>query len=296
MELRLKPRSPFSLASVIRSHGWIRLAPFAEDDGDTGFRSAMQLDSGRAIDFHVGERNGGVYVSTDAHLEKGEAGKLAETVSWMLGLEQDFSSFYSLCQDEPKLAHVPGEAKGRLLRSPTLFEDVVKTILTTNTSWSGTVRMADALVAAYGEPVNGGGESDAVRAFPTPAALARTEEAKLRTVAGLGYRAPYVLELAQRVDSGELDLDALKDGEQPTEELRKGLRAIKGVGGYASASLLMLLGRYDYLPVDSWARTMVSREWYGGEPVGENEIEAAFAAWGRWKALAYWFWKWNGET
>ncbi|HUV90308.1 MAG TPA: hypothetical protein VMY80_11690, partial [Anaerolineae bacterium] len=76
-------------------------------------------------------------------------------------------------------------------------------------------------------------------------------------------------------------------------QLRKQLRAIKGVGDYAVACLLILLGRYDAVPVDSWALTLVSREWYGGNPVGRAEVEAAFERWGQWQGLAYWFWGWS---
>ncbi len=237
----------------------------------------------------------GVRVSTGAKLDEAEADEVAEKVTWMLGLEQDFSQFYALCREEPKLGGVEAEAKGRLLRSPTLFEDIVKTILTTNTAWSGTKRMVNALVEAYGASADVArvdGE-DGERAFPSPAALAGKSEAELREVGKLGYRAPYVLELAQRVTAGELDLGALKAPELSMPELRKRLLGIKGVGAYAAATLLMLLGRYDYLPMDSYACSAVSREWYDGEPVGEQEIEAAFAKWGEWKGLAYWFWEWS---
>ena len=81
----------------------------------------------------------------------------------------------------------------------------------------------------------------------------------------------------------------------PTLELRKHLLALKGVGEYAAAHLLVLLGRYDFVPVDSWAVTVVSHEWHGGEPVGKAEVEAAFEPWGEWKGLAYWFWDWDHQ-
>ena len=99
--------------------------------------------------------------------------------------------------------------------------------------------------------------------------------------------------LARSVASGDLDLESLKTASIPTPQLRKQLLAIKGVGEYAMANLLMLLGRYDFIPVDSWAFRMVSHEWYGGEPVGRAEVEAAFDRWGEWKGLAYWFWDWS---
>jgi 3-methyladenine DNA glycosylase/8-oxoguanine DNA glycosylase len=104
-----------------------------------------------------------------------------------------------------------------------------------------------------------------------------------------------VRELAQRVVTGELELEALKASALPTHELRKELLAIRGVGGYAAANLLLLLGRTDFIPVDSYALTMVSREFHGGEPMGAKEVEAAFEKWGPWKGMAYWFWSYSPQ-
>jgi len=290
MRWTLSARPPFSLPAVVGSHGWIRLAPFGEDDRTGGLTYVEQLDSGRIMEMLIQEVAGGVSVEMDSPLSEAEQAEVARQVGWMLGLEQDFSAFYALARKEPKLAHVEERAQGRVLRSPTLFEDTVKTILTTNTSWAGTIRMVKALVSQFGAPL----PADPTRhAFPTPDQLAATDEETLRSAAGLGYRAPYVLELARRVASGALDLEGFKTADIPTSQLRKQLLAIKGVGEYAAANLLMLLGRYDFVPVDSWALKMVSHEWYGGEPVRRAEVEAAFEHWAEWKGLAYWFWDWS---
>jgi 3-methyladenine DNA glycosylase/8-oxoguanine DNA glycosylase len=58
----------------------------------------------------------------------------------------------------------------------------------------------------------------------------------------------------------------------------------------------MLLGRYDFVPVDSMAIKRVSYEWYDGKPVGRGEVEQAFEQWGEWKGLAYWFWDWSAAS
>jgi len=102
-----------------------------------------------------------------------------------------------------------------------------------------------------------------------------------------------VLGLAQAVASGSLDLEALKDPGISTANLRKALLAIKGIGPYAAANLLMLLGHYDDLPVDSWALKVVSYEWFDGQPIGRKEVEAAFEKWSNYKGLAYWMWDWS---
>jgi 3-methyladenine DNA glycosylase/8-oxoguanine DNA glycosylase len=207
----------------------------------------------------------------------------------MLDLDQDLAPFHALARAEPKLSQVVERAQGRILRSPTLFEDVVKTILTTNTAWTGTIRMTSALVAEFGAPLL----ADPTRhAFPTAERLAAVDDGTLRSAARLGYRTPYVLDLARSLASGSFDLEGLKTADSPIHELRKQLLAIKGVGEYAAANLLMILGHYAFVPVDSWALKMVSHEWYEDQPIGKAEVEAAFERWGDWKGLAYWFWDW----
>src|SRR5262249_51647060 len=71
---------------------------------------------------------------------------------------------------------------GRLLRGSTFYEDFVKTVLTINTTWSSTCRMNSALVADLG----GGG-------FPRPAMILECGEARLRTNARVGFRAPTLI-------------------------------------------------------------------------------------------------------
>jgi 3-methyladenine DNA glycosylase/8-oxoguanine DNA glycosylase len=290
MLLTLPARAPFSLLAVMRSHGWLQLAPFAEDKPTGGLSYIAHLTSGKVISLLIQEAPGGVGVQVEETLTKIEQAEVASNVTWMLELEQGFSTFYALARGEPKLAHVEQKAMGRLLRSPTLFEEVVKTILTTNTLWAATIRMNLNLVTQFGAPLP---SDPSRRAFPTPERLATTDVETLRAATRLGYRAPYILELAQRVAAGNLDLEALKTTDLPTLELRKQLLKIKGVGAYAAANLLMLLGRYDFIPIDSWAFKMVSHEWHGGQPVGNAEVEAAFEGWGAWKGLAYWMWDWS---
>ncbi|MGD1993496.1 MAG: 3-methyladenine DNA glycosylase [Anaerolineae bacterium] len=234
---------------------------------------------------------GGVNVEVRERLTGSEREEASRKVWWMLGLGEDLSPFYAAIEEEPELRHVRRQAMGRILRSPTVFEDVIKTILTTNTSWAGTIRMVEALVTEYGDPL----PTDPSRhAFPTPAQIAGASEQDLRHI-GLGYRAPFILTVAQRTMTGDLKLETFKKSAMPTTEIHRRLLEIKGIGEYAAASLLMLLGRFDYVPVDSWARNMVSREWHGGETVGREEVEQAFERWGAWKGLVYWFWNWSHQ-
>jgi hypothetical protein len=70
--------------------------------------------------------------------------------------------------------------------------------------------------------------------------------------------------------------------------------AIKGVGSYAAATLLMLLGRYDELAMDTVFRRFVSEKYFDGEQPSDADAQTIYADWGRWKYLAYWFDIWEG--
>jgi 3-methyladenine DNA glycosylase/8-oxoguanine DNA glycosylase len=285
----LKTPNAFNLPAVVRSHGWIQMPPFAET-ADHGLAYTIRLTTGKVLQFEVEATEADLLISTSKRLSEAEQTELSQAISWMLALEQDFSEFYAVAQHEPKLAKMVERQAGRVLRSPSLFEDVIRTILTTNTLWQHTLRMCREVTTRYGESLPSNLE---LHAFPTPHKLAQQDEPSLRELCRMGYRAQYVFELSQRVASGSLNLEAFKTSDLPTPELRKELMGIKGVGGYAAANLLMLLGRYDYVPVDSWALKVVSNEFFGGEKITPKQVLSTFEPWGKWQGLVYWFWDWN---
>jgi len=131
------------------------------------------------------------------------------------------------------------------------------------------------------------------KAFPMPQAIAASTPDFIKEKIRVGYRAPALHQLAVRVASGEFDLESLKTSNLPTLELRRELMKINGVGPYAAANLLMLLGRHDFIPIDSSALTAVSHEWYRGKLITARQVEKRFERWGEFKGLAFWFWDWK---
>jgi len=291
MKLNLPARKPFNFLSVVNSHGWPQLAPFAYDETTNTLAYILQLSNARVIELKLREAKDGVSIETDK-LNKAEQKEVTDKVTWMFGLDMGFSDFYSAARLEPKLARAKKQALGRVLRSPTLFEDVVKTIFTTNTLWGATKNMTRKLVDEFGLSLSTD-EAQITKAFPTPAAIAASNPDFIQEKIRVGYRAPAIHDLAVRVASGRYDLEALKSASLPTLELRKELMTIKGVGPYAAANLLMLLGRHDFIPIDSIALTVVSHEWFKGKPVTAKDVEKRFEKWGEYKGLAFWFWDWK---
>ena len=292
MRLELAARPPFNFQATVRSHGWCSLAPFSWDGERLG--RVERLSTGRVVKLTLGGGDDltGVIVDIKANdaLTDGELGEIEGKVSWMLRLEEDLSDFYWLCEGERALRHVVEEGKGRVLRSPTVYEDVVKTICTTNCTWRQTEGMVGRLVERLGEPYP---LEPSLRVFPTPAAVAEAGENYLQQEVKLGYRASSIARLSRQVATGDLDLEGLKHSPLETAELYKGLKSIKGVGQYAAAHILTLLGRYDYLGIDTWARKLVSERFFDGAAVTDKEVQEVFAPWGKWRFLAYWFWDWE---
>jgi N-glycosylase/DNA lyase len=201
----------------------------------------------------------------------------------MLRLDEDLSAFYGAAAQDPALARITSGA-GRMLRSPTVFEDVIKTICTTNCTWSATERMVGALVSELGRPAIGALQR---RAFPTPTAVAEAPPEFYRDVARAGYRGPYLRSLGAEVAEGRLDLEALAEPELRDDDVAKQLLEIAGVGPYAMAHIMMLLGRYRRLILDSWTRPTY-RRLRGRARLTDKGIERAFRRYREFAGLAFW--------
>ena len=277
---------PVDFARTLLSHGVADLPPneIAPDGTllstvlSAGGRAwLVELTSDRAGRARLGAAAGATVPPT------AQRPALSAQIRHMLRLDEDLSGFYLAAAADPALLWVTAGA-GRMMRSPTVFEDLVKTICTTNCAWSATVRMVSTLVAELGTAAAGGRER---RAFPAPATVADAGEAFFRDITRAGYRAPYLRTLADDVASGRLDLEALHDPALPDQEVADRLLQIAGVGPYAMAHMMMLLGRYRRLILDSWTRPKYRRV-TGRARITDKGIERAFRRYGEFAGLALW--------
>ena len=282
---------PVDLWRSVQSHGLVDLPPMRIDEDGRALEITVPLPRGRPRTVRIAEGRPGRARVTVLGRAPGarQADDLVDAVAHVLRLDDDLSSFYALASADPDLSWAATGA-GRLVRSPTVFEEVVKTICTTNCAWSATERMVGALVEHLGEPAAGAADGPYGRAFPTPAAMAAVDEAFYRDVARAGYRGAYLRSLAADVASGALDLEALgrADREElPDDDLADLLLALPGVGPYAAAHIMMLLGRYSRLVLDSWTRPKYAGL-NGGRPVKDATIERRFRGYGPYAGLAFW--------
>jgi 3-methyladenine DNA glycosylase/8-oxoguanine DNA glycosylase len=217
-------------------------------------------------------------VELDGRASKADLATAERITRRVFRLDQNLAPFYAMIVDDPELSWAIGA--GRLIASPTVFEDVIKTIATTNTTWAGTRRMIAALVD------RGGG------AFPDPELLAKTPERWFKDVARMGYRGPYVREIARDVARGRRDLEAMLPSTEAQEEAKEevvaeSLRELPGVGPYATAHIMQLLGFHRQLILDSATRPRYLKI-SGKKRASDKTIARAFKRYGPYAGLAFW--------
>lgn len=242
-----------------------------------GVDGAAEGDGGAAA-----EGDGGAASADGGDDDAAAAEAVYVAVRRVLALDVDLSGLYERAAEDPDLSWVTGGA-GRIGRSPWVFDDVVKTLCTVNCSWTATHRMAGALVAHLGKVTADG----RAKAFPTPAAMAAVGTDFYRDVVRAGYRAPWLAELARRQADGDEDVETLTSTDLSDEDVAVRLRALPGVGGYAAAHVMQLLGRFSYPVLDSWTRPTYARL-TGQTAVRDEDVRARFAGYGPWAGLAFW--------
>jgi N-glycosylase/DNA lyase len=275
LELKGAGGEPVDLRRTLASHGVADLPPNEIDAAAGTLTTTLALPRGAATIRVAPGRKGFARVEGT-----GPSAGAVEAIRHMLRLDADLSAFYTAAAADPELSWAAAGA-GRMMRSPTVFEDVVKTVCTTNCAWSATVRMTTALVDRLGPKA-----PDGRRAFPTPAAMAEADEAFYRDAVRAGYRGPYLRSLAESVAEGELDLEALADPDLTDDEVAERLLALPGCGPYAAAHVMMLLGRYSRLVLDSWTRPTYAR--LRGRKAADRTIERRFKPYRDYAGLAFW--------
>jgi 3-methyladenine DNA glycosylase/8-oxoguanine DNA glycosylase len=228
------------------------------------------------------ERGGELRVLADRGLTKTEREEARGLITRMLRLDEPAEVIREFHRLDPRWKR---SGRGRLMRSPTFFEDVIKTVTSCNVTWPSTVQMNRRLCEVVGK----GG------AFPSAKRVARTRVTTLRSRCRVGYRDQRISELAGLFASGEVDTEWFEDPATPDEDLWKRLIGLPGIGPYAAANIMQLLGRYHRLPLDTESvrhgKTILGME--GTDKAIMRRMHDHFAPFGRHAFRSYWFELWD---
>ncbi len=281
--MTITPSAHFDLHRTINSHGWYDLPPFRANEQLTELQTIISLSKQKHVPVLIRELNSVISIvptKKNIRLSKTDKEKIKNIVRSMLRMDEQLDEFYRLCKREKHLRWVPKRRAGRILRSPTTFEDIVKMMFTTNCSWALTKIMTEHLTRKLGTKTDEG-----LFSFPSAETIAKKSEKWLRKEISCGYRAPFLLKLCKDISNKKIDVESYRHSNLPTDELYWQLRSIKGIGHYAAGNILKLIGRYDYLGIDSWVRTRFSEIHKKGKKVSDAFIEEHYNRYGSWRGL-----------
>jgi 3-methyladenine DNA glycosylase/8-oxoguanine DNA glycosylase len=273
--LVLGARGAFRLPAVAVSHGWFQTAPFAWDPDAGTLRRTERLGDG-PVELAMTAGGGGVAVRAGRALAAAERDVAGRRVGRVLQLGADLTGFDDAARAvDPALADdLAGYGGGRVLAGASLFEDVVKGICATNTTWRQAVGAINRLA-----------ELGPQGCFPGPADVLRAGDDHLRGVVRAGYRAPAILAAARAAIDGTLaDIEAdsaAGDGDR----VHAGLTALAGVGPATAGFVILLMGHYDRPSIDSATIRVAADRWFGGARPAPRQVLHRIAPAGRYRGL-----------
>jgi 3-methyladenine DNA glycosylase/8-oxoguanine DNA glycosylase len=271
------------------SYGYFLLEPNHWDVGREEFSRVLELAEGPAKLVVAQPRAGGrrrpgepLAALADRGLSRRERAEAVRLLTRMLRLDEGLDVIRDFHRVDPRWKR---SGRGRLMRSPGFFEDVIKTVTSCNVTWPSTVAMNRRVCEVLGR----GGS------FPSARKIARTRPAMLRARCRVGYRDQRIVDLAGMFASGEIEPEWFEDPATTDEAIWDALLEWPGIGPYAAANIMQLLGRYHRLPLDT--ESIRHGKMVLGMTGSDRAIMAAmhrhFAPFGAHAFRSYWFELWE---
>ncbi len=174
-------------------------------------------------------------------------------------LNRNYNSLYEIYKCDKNLASAIDTYPGIRVLNQEPWETLCSFIISQNNNIPRIKGIIDRLCTSFGEKLENG-----MYSFPSAekiAALTLDDLSPLRS----GFRAKYILDAAQKVADGSVNLYVLE--KMPIEEARTALQTIKGVGPkVAECVLLFSCKKADAFPQDVWIKRAMSEYYPDGLP------------------------------
>ena len=292
----IRTPADFDLKRDVCSYGYFLLAPNFWNVKDQSLSRVLDLPDGP--NFIVVRQAGGIgkpiRVNCFRPIDRLARNSIESAMVRMLRLDESAEIIrnFHQCDSRRKL-----DGRGRIFRSPTLFEDVIKTVTSCNVTWPATVHMNRRICETLGSTIRLA-PGIIAHGFPSPAKLARTAASTLRARCRVGYRDQRIIELAKlfvKADTPRgLPLQLIENVHTSDDSLHDALIELPGIGPYAAANIMQLLGRYGHLPLDTESvrhgRTILGFE--GTAKSVMKAVKAYFEPFADQAFRAYWFELW----
>ncbi|MFK7759407.1 MAG: hypothetical protein AB8C13_05615 [Phycisphaerales bacterium] len=283
--IHIKAPADYDLARDVCSYGYFLLAPNHWDVDHKRILRVLDLPDGPSLAIIDQQPDSRIRARFDRMLSRSEQSSARSQITRMLSLETSHASIKQFHKCDPRWKK---SGRGRLFRSPTLFEDVIKTVTSCNVTWPSTVNMNRRLCEVCGTKSPSG-----VPSFPSAKKLARTRLGTLRGRCRVGYRDQRIIDLAKIFRKGDID-ESWLEHTGTDEEVFKFLITLPGIGPYAAGNIMQLMGRYSKLALDTesirHAKAVLKME--GTDAQLMKALTAHYNRFGEHKFRSYWFEVW----
>lgn len=160
-------------------------------------------------------------------------------------------------------------ADGIRILNQDFFECLISFIISQNNRIPMIKKVVSNISKKYGSLL-GSIDAEEYYSFPDKEALSKATEAELMECK-TGFRAKYIIDAVDKLINGSINPNEFEN--MPTEDVRKILMEIKGVGPkVADCVMLFSLGRSDAFPTDVWVKRVMSYFYFNGEDTPIKEI------------------------
>jgi DNA-3-methyladenine glycosylase II len=286
METIIRPRAPFDLAataSFLRYTETEAVDTFKEGS----YRRALHFENQLCLlKVHSKGTVARPLLAIEVWPARAESESAETLVRKLFSTDHDLKKFRAQVAGDRLMSRLEATHRGlHLARWPELFEALTISILLQQISTAGAITLKRRLVEKYGERLTIAKET--FYAFPRAESLAHAAISDLRALGLSGSKAASIIELASRVQAGELQESELE--REDNESLIARLTQLRGIGRWTAEWALMLhFGRTDVFPAGDLAlRGFVIKYYNDGRLLSEREIRAlAEVRWGKWASYA----------
>ncbi|CAA7060945.1 unnamed protein product [Microthlaspi erraticum] len=301
MDLRLELqefKGSFDMEKAVCNHGFFMMAPNLWNPKTKSLTRPLRLSDSSSTNVTISHQASQPFLEIKVHdidnVSRVDEELIFQQVRRMLRLsdkdELQVTEFQKLHEGAKKSNF------GRIFRSPSLFEDMVKTLLLCFNTWENSLRIASHLCKLQSKLAENSEDreprKEIVENFPSAKEIASFKKELISEHCKLGYRDKWIHILANRIERGSLNLQKMESGEMEAEEIAKKVSNLKGFGLFATATVLMCIGHYHRVTCDTETLRLFG-ELHGKEKYSkktlEKQAQSLYHRFSPFQCLAYWF-------
>jgi DNA-3-methyladenine glycosylase II len=211
--------------------------------------------------------------------------KLSDTVTWMLGVEEDVREFYSLAESDLIVKKLVKDLYGmHRTKRPDVFPMLLLAVTLQMAPIKRSDQMMTLLIENYGETISFDGKQ--VSYWPSPERIAKATVRQLEQKCKLGYRAKALKGIAQAIVRGFPTLRELEA--MSPEEAKAKLMELKGIGEYSAD----IVSPHPGFALDVWSAKIFNTILLGEKTESPRDVipnlkEIAEKRWGKWRGYVF---------